>query len=227
MKTKIMNNKDDILLNIYSRLYARYGAQGWWPGRTRFEVIVGAILTQNTAWPNVEKAIHNLKKKRLLSPAKIRNMDTAELSGIIRPSGYHNVKAGTLKNFVNFLFFRYGGSLDRLSAQRMDKLRQELLGVNGIGPETCDSILLYAFKKPIFVVDAYTKRIFSRHGFVDENDGYGAVQDLFMGLLPRRERLYNEYHALIVRLGKECCRPKRDCGNCPLNLYRTRGSTKV
>lgn len=217
MKARIANRKNNSLLDIYRRLYAHYGAQGWWPGKTRFEVITGAILTQNTAWSNVEKAIRNLKEGGLLSPAKIRNMGAVRLSKIIRPSGYHNIKARTLANFVNLLFTRYRGSLNRFSAQRTDVMRQELLNVKGIGQETCDSILLYAFKKPIFVVDAYTKRIFSRHGFLDENEDYGFVQDLFMGCLPKSERLYNEYHALVVRVGKEYCRPKLDCGNCPLS----------
>ena len=204
------------LLSIYKRLYKLYGPQGWWPGRTRFEVIVGAILTQNTAWANVEKAVKNLKKDKLLSPEKIMRIKSASLAGLIRPAGYYNVKAKRLKNFVSFLYSRYGGSLGKLSSERTDRLRKVLLEVNGIGPETCDSIMLYAFKRPIFVVDAYTKRVFSRHDFFKESALYERVQKFFMDSLPKKEKLYNEYHALIVRLAKEFCRTKPDCVDCPL-----------
>jgi endonuclease III related protein len=206
----------NIFLEIYNRLYAFYGPQEWWPADTRFEVIVGAILTQNTAWPNVEKAIVNLKREGVLSPCKIKNIRIDSLARIIRPAGYYNVKAKRLKNFVSFLYSGYGGSLKRLSSQGTGKLRKELLNINGIGPETCDSIMLYAFKKRIFVVDTYTKRIFSRHSLVSGAAGYYDVHKIFMDNLPCRERLFNEYHALIVRLGKEFCRTKPRCVKCPL-----------
>ena len=188
----------------------------WWPGRTRFEVIVGAILTQNTAWSNVEKAIINLKRAEILSPKKLKAIPERSLAKLIRPAGYYNIKAKRLKHFISFLFSEYGGSLDRLSSENTYKLRKNLLDVNGIGPETCDSIMLYAFKKRIFVVDAYTKRIFSRHSIVARSADYHDVQKLFMDNLPKSGKLYNEYHALIVRLGKEFCRTKPDCKNCPL-----------
>ena len=206
-----------ILIKIYDKLYKFYGSQGWWPGNTRFEIIVGAILTQNTAWTNVEKAIKNLKNAKVLShPAKIKRMAARELAALIRPSGCYNIKSVRLKNFVNFLSAGYGADLFRVSRQETRALRQEMLAVNGIGPETCDSILLYAFNRPVFVVDAYTKRIFSRHGFFIEKAGYYEVQKIFMDSLPRDRRLYNEYHALVVRLGKEMCRTKPDCKRCPL-----------
>jgi len=209
-----LNNKS--LASIYKLLYKFYGPQNWWPGDTRFEIIVGAILTQNTAWSNVEKAISNLKKERLLSPEKIKNVKKASLASLIRPAGYYNIKAGRLKSFISFLFAEYGGSLNKLSSEESRRLRERLLNVNGIGPETCDSIMLYAFKRGSFVVDAYTKRIFSRHGFVRESDDYHYVQKYFVDNLPKSVRLYNEYHALIVRLAKDFCRTRPDCADCPL-----------
>ena len=205
------------LISAYSKLYESYGPQGWWPGHGRFEMIVGAILTQNTAWSNVRKAIKNLKAGGCLSsPAKLHELETKKLARLIRPAGYYNVKAKRLRNFTKFLADRYAGSLARLSKLKTARLRQELLGVNGIGPETCDSILLYAFRRPVFVVDAYTKRIFSRHGFFAEDADYESVQNLFMKALPPDEGIFNEYHALIVRLGKVCCRKKPVCEKCPL-----------
>ena len=210
------NTKKDRLLAVYKILHKTYGPQKWWPAKTRFEVIVGAILTQNTAWPNVEKAIANLKRTGVLSPEKLKNISLARLARLIRPSGYYNIKAKRLKNFVSFLYSDYGGSLDNLSSENKEKLRKELLNVNGIGPETCDSIMLYAFKKKTFVVDAYTKRIFSRHSLIKEICDYHKVQEFFMNNLPKSERLYNEYHALIVRLAKDFCKTKPDCKNCPL-----------
>ncbi len=204
------------LLQIYKRLYKFYGPQGWWPGHTRFEIIAGAILTQNTAWSNVEKAIANLKQKKLLSPEKLKNISNRSLASLIRPAGYYNIKAKRLKNFVAFLYSKYKGSLTRLSSENSGKLRKILLSINGIGPETRDSILLYAFKKPVFVVDAYTKRVFSRRGFFKVGDDYDKIQHFFMDNLPKSERLYNEYHALIVRLAKDKCRTKPECRDCPI-----------
>jgi endonuclease-3 related protein len=209
-------SKRRLLVRAYGRLYDFFGPQHWWPGETPFEVIVGAILTQNTAWSNVEKAIANLKKAGALSARRIRAMDTKALSRLIRPAGYFNVKAKRLKHFIDHLFSRYGGSLTRLSRRRTDFLRKELLSVNGIGPETCDSILLYAFGRKAFVVDAYTRRIFSRHGILDEDASYDEIQAVFTAALPKTESLYNEYHALIVRLGKDFCGKPPRCDGCPL-----------
>lgn len=212
-----MKGKNDKkLMAIFERLYKSYGPQDWWPGRTRFEIIVGAVLTQNTAWANVEKAMGNLKKEKLLSPQKIENLDRRVLARLIRPAGYYNIKAKRLKNFIDFLFSEYGGSIDKLAMQESGKMRHELLSINGIGPETCDSIMLYAFKRAVFVVDAYTKRIFSRHGFFKESATYDEVQKFFTANLPKDTDLYNEYHALIVRLGKELCRKKPKCGACAM-----------
>lgn len=209
------------LADIYGRLFKFYGPQGWWPGRSRLEVIVGAILTQNTAWTNVEKAIANLRGSgSLSSPVSITNMRRSSLSRLIRPAGYYNVKARRLKNFFDFLSGSYGGKIAGMKNIPTERLRPELLEVNGIGPETCDSILLYALDRPVFVVDAYTKRLLSRHGFCGGDAGYDEMQGLFMENLPRDTRLYNEYHALIVRLCKEHCRAKPVCDGCPLKGVR-------
>lgn len=219
MRNSSVSIPPGIFIRIYNKLYKFYGPQDWWPARSRFEVIVGAILTQNTAWTNVERAIRNLRAQGYLtSPRKICALDARELSRIIRPAGYHNVKAQRLKNFTDFLLNHYACRLDRLSRIPTDGLRGELLGVNGIGPETCDSILLYAFERPVFVVDAYTKRIFSRHGFFNQESTYEFVQGLFMKNLPTESILFNEYHALIVRLAKEYCRKSPRCGDCPLKI---------
>lgn len=209
-----MNKKN--LSHIYKILYKRFGPQHWWPGDTPFEIIVGAILTQNTAWSNVEKAITNLKSRKLLSPAGMKKIRKGELARLIRPAGYYNIKAGRLKNFISFLYAGYGGSLGRLSSEDDETLRKRLLGVNGIGPETCDSIMLYAFNRKAFVVDAYTRRIFSRHGFVGGSDDYHDIQKFFVDNLPKSAVLYNEYHALIVRLAKDFCKTRPDCGSCLL-----------
>lgn len=201
---------------IYDRLFERFGPQHWWPGETPFEIIVGAILTQNTNWTNVEKAIGNLKKAGVLTPDKLHALDMGALAELIRPAGYFNIKAGRLKHFLDRLFERFEGQLDRLGALPADRLREELLSIKGIGPETADSIALYAFDKPVFVVDAYTGRILGRHGLLEPQAGYEEVRMLFESTLPRDVRLYNEYHALLVRLGKEHCKPKPQCAGCPL-----------
>ena len=211
-----MNPAGKELLRVYTRLRKVYGPQRWWPAKTRFEVIIGAILTQNTAWSNVEKAIKKLKDSGLLSHEAIRNARPGTLERAIKSAGYFNVKAGRIKNFVRFLYDAYGGSLSRMAGGNTADLRTALLSVNGIGPETCDSILLYAFKRPVFVVDAYTKRIFARYGLFREGVSYGEVQSFFMDNLPKSERLYNEYHALIVRHAKEHCRTRPRCRACHL-----------
>ena len=205
-----------VLFRIYRELYGSFGPQQWWPGETRFEIIVGAILTQNTNWKNVEKAIKNLKAKKLLSPGKLHVLKQHQIARIIKPAGFFNVKAKRLKNFLDFLFDRYGGTFDLMEKKDTWVLRSELLGVNGIGPETADSILLYAFNKPVFVVDAYTKRIFSRHRLVSSSEGYQQLQELFHTHLHRDEGMFNEYHALIVTCAKRFCRSKPDCSSCPL-----------
>lgn len=215
------------LPEIYALLFARFGPQHWWPGDTPFEVIIGAILTQNTNWSNVEKAIVNLKNQRLLTPAKLHAIDTKKLASLIRPAGYFNIKAGRLKNFLNWFFENYSCKLKNLEGVPTPDLRQQLLSVKGVGPETADSILLYALNRPVFVVDAYTARICSRHYLIEEDadpsvvssgpNRYHHIQQLFESNLPSDVQLFNEYHALLVRLGKEFCRPAPKCESCPLN----------
>jgi endonuclease III related protein len=207
------------LLDLYRVLYRVYGPQHWWPGDTAFEMIVGALLTQNTAWINVEKAIANLKHERLLSVSRLFCVTEKKLASLIRPSGYFSIKTKRLKHLLEFIRCRYAGSLKKMFADDPHVLRRELLGVNGIGPETADCILLYAGEKPFFVIDAYTKRVFSRHGLISEKEEYHAVQRLFTANLPRNVRLFNEYHALIVRVGKEYCKKGEPrCNACPLEI---------
>jgi len=205
-----------ILQDIYDRLYRRFGPQHWWPGQTTFEIIVGAILTQNTNWGNVEKAINNLKRAGLLTPEKLHTLDIAELADLIRPAGYYNIKAARLKSFLNRLFEKFDGNLDRLSNLSTDQLREELLSIKGVGPETADSISLYAFNKPVFTVDAYTARILGRHRLTEPGAGYEDIRMLFESALPQEVQLYNEYHALLVHLGKEYCKTRAQCKGCPL-----------
>ena len=206
----------DRLLEIYHQLLARYGHRHWWPAETPFEVCVGAILTQNTNWGNVEKAIHNLKRAGLLTPDGILRTPRGELADLIRPAGFFNVKSERLQGFVAWLSERAGGSLDRLFETDWCELREELLAVRGIGRETADSILLYAGQQPTFVVDAYTKRLFSRLGLVRETIDYEELRSLFMAHLPADVALFNEYHALIVEHCKEHCRKRHRCEGCVL-----------
>jgi len=217
----------DQLKEIYDLLFERFGPQKWWPGDTPFEIIIGAILTQNTSWSNVERAIANLKKARVLTPDKLHNLAPAKLAELIWPAGYYNIKARRLKNFLDWLFENHAGKLKNLEKIPTDVLRCELLSIKGVGQETADSILLYALNRPVFVVDAYTARIASRHHLIDEgadpsavssgSNHYGEIQGLFESNLSADVRLFNEYHALLVRLGKEFCRPSPKCDSCPLN----------
>jgi len=177
---------------------------------------VGAILTQNTAWPNVEKAIANLKRAGLLDAEKIAYLPKKKLAKLIRPAGYFNVKAQRLQNLCRFLLSRGDTSLASFRKRRLASLRKELLGVNGVGAETADSILLYAFNKPTFVVDAYTRRILRRHGFISKGTTDEEVKHIFEENLPKSAKLYNEFHALFVALGKDHCRPRQRCQGCPL-----------
>jgi endonuclease-3 related protein len=205
------------LMSMYGRLLDRFGPQGWWPGRTPFEVAVGAVLTQNTNWGNVERAIGNLKRERALSARAISSMNHRRLASMIRPAGYFNVKARRLKSFVAYLKEDYGGSMKRMAGRGLAEVRHDLLSVNGIGPETADSIILYALHKPVFVIDAYTKRVLSRHGMIDGNEDYEQVRSLFEGSLEPDVRMFNEFHALFVVVGKHLCRPRNPrCGECPL-----------
>lgn len=207
----------EILRSIYQRLMDRYGPQHWWPAREPFEVIVGAILTQSAAWTNVEKAIDNLRTAGKLSPEMLRRLPDAELASLIHPCGYYNIKSRKLKAFVQWLGEQYGDDLDKLFAHDIDHLRRQLLGIYGIGEETADSIILYAGNKPVFVIDAYTRRIISRARLAPESNSYSAYQTFFMENLPADARLYNEYHALLVRLAKEVCQTRPLCCECCLN----------
>jgi endonuclease-3 related protein len=204
------------LNDIYQLLFERFGPQHWWPGETQFEIITGAILTQNTNWANVEKAIANLKSAGCLTPEKLYHLDLSQLAELIRPAGYYNIKASRLKNFINWLFDNYAGNPTNLESVDTDRLRAELLAIKGIGCETADSILLYALNRPIFVVDAYTSRVAVRHELIGPDANYEQLRELFQSNLPQDTKLFNEYHALLVKVGKEFCKPKAKCLDCPL-----------
>ena len=223
----IRNPKSEILMTIYRKLFQTYGPRHWWPGESSFEVMVGAILTQNTSWRNVEKAILKLKEKGVLNPRGIHCLKKPQLASLIKSSGYYRIKADRLKSFVDFLFKEYDGDLKKMGRMRLEGLRGKLLQVNGIGPETADSILLYGLKKPIFVIDTYTKRILSRHGIISEKAAYEEVQKLFMNHLSLDEKLFNEYHALLVHLGKTVCKKIPECEICPIKsiAHKIKGKT--
>jgi len=200
-------------------MFKAYGPQHWWPARTRFEIVIGAILTQNTAWANVERAIENLRQADCLSPQALRKLDHDRLAELIRPAGYFRIKARRLRNLLDWLFERFEGDLDRALDQPLPDLREHLLSVSGIGRETADSIILYAAGMPTFVVDAYTARILRRHGLIDETADYEQIKELFESHLPADAALFNEYHALLVAVGKRHCRPRARCTGCPLARF--------
>jgi endonuclease-3 related protein len=202
---------------IYRLLYEHFGPQGWWPGDSPFEIMVGAILTQNTSWKNVKKAVNNLKEAQLLNSEGIYECQREKLAELIRPAGYYNIKTKRLKNFITWFVEDYQGKIENLDGVDTSTLRQELLAVNGIGAETADSILLYALNRPVFVVDTYTARMAVRHQLIEFEIDYHSLQELFQSSLPEDVQLYNEYHALIVQVGKNYCKPKPKCENCPLN----------
>ncbi len=221
-----------LIIKVYNTLFAAFGHQGWWPlnnrhhqgrprtNRHKFEVCVGAILTQNTSWKNVEKSISNLIKHSIIAPKKIAGINKNKLAEFIRSSGYYNQKAKSLKVFSKYVLDNYNGNLERMFGKDVTALRAELLSIKGIGPETADSIILYAAEKPIFVIDAYTKRVFSRLGFCDEKIKYRDLQNIFMDSLrdsKNKTELFNEYHALIVELGKDYCKKRPACINCPIH----------
>lgn len=208
------------LAEFYRALDDELGERRWWPAETPFEVIVGAILTQNTTWTNVERAIARLREAGQLEAAGIRRVPLRRLERMVRSSGYYRQKAKKLKAFVAFLDAEFGGSLERMFASPTNQLREKLLEVHGIGPETADSILLYAGNHPVFVIDAYTRRVLSRHSLLDERAGYEEAQELFHRHLPREAPLFNQYHALLVEAGKRWCRPREArCQECPLGRF--------
>ena len=206
-----------MLTDVYRRLFDGFGPQHWWPGDSGFEMMLGAMLTQNTSWQNVERAIANLRQADLLEPHALYDVPVEELEELIRPAGYFRVKARRLRSLLEFFLTRYEGSLEAMFQTSLPELRQQLLGVHGVGPETADSILLYAGGLPSFVVDAYTHRILARHGWIGFDADYHQIQDHVQGELPRDVPMYNEFHALLVRLGKYYCwKSKPKCGQCPL-----------
>lgn len=201
----------------FDRLYSHYGDQRWWPAETKFEILVGAVLTQNTNWSNVEKAIVNLRYADALDLEEMSAMDEVLLAEYIRPSGYYNIKAKRLKNLLMMIRQRYDGSLALLAEDDWQSARENLLSVKGVGPETADAILLYVCEKPVFVVDSYTYRVFVRHNMLDEETDYQAIQDTFMDNLDHDVPLFNEYHALIVQVAKDYCKKTKPlCSGCPL-----------
>lgn len=205
---------------IYKALFERFGVQKWWPGDTPFEVVVGAVLTQNTNWGNVDKALNNLKREGVFSMEEVHRIPVERLASLIKPAGYFNVKAKRLKNVVAFMMEHYEGSFEKMEKESLEDLRKQFLSINGVGPETADAILLYALNKPVFVVDAYTKRFLRRHNMITSEADYGQVQKIFLEALGRDEKIFNEYHALIVRLGKDFCRTVPVCEQCPLSRIR-------
>lgn len=206
----------DLLREVYERLLGHYGPQRWWPADSRFEIIIGAILTQAVAWSNVEKAIANLRSAQALEPAALHALPTGELAHLIRPAGYYNAKARKIKAFVAHLHEHYRHDLDALLSKEAGALRHELLSIHGIGPETADSVMLYAAGQPIFVVDTYTRRLLSRISLVCDDIGYDDLQGTFENHLPSQVPLFREYHALIVQHGKCMCRKRPLCVACPL-----------
>jgi len=205
-------------MEIYNRLLSYFGPQRWWPAETPYEVVVGAILTQNTSWRNVERAIDNLKRNNLLDERKILNTPLGRLGDLIRPAGFYNIKSRRLKNITEYIVNNYGSTEElRRCDKNLYRLREELLSLKGIGRETADTILLYSLDRPIFVVDNYTKRIFSRYGIIDKNLDYDKIRTFFEGSIPRDVEIYKEYHALIVQLGKTFCKKRcPKCADCPL-----------
>lgn len=209
--------KDTLFLNIYQRLFKTFGQQHWWPGESPFEIMVGAILTQNTNWQNVEKAIDNIKKAGLLNPKDLLK-NRKKIPKLVRPSGFYKLKSKRLINFLKFFVGEYDGEFKKMAQEPTGILRTKLLRIEGIGPETADSILLYALKKPVFVVDAYTRRILLRHKIIKEENTYEEIQKIFEKNLPVDVQFYNEYHALIVRLGKNYCKKNEPlCDTCPIS----------
>ncbi len=214
-KVKALNQRD--LVGVFERLSKHFGKTRWWPADSRFEVMVGAILGQNTAWTNVEKALNNLRSADALTPTAILDLNHESLAELLRPSGYYNIKAKRLRNFVEWFYGQ--GECKQLDSRDTESLRLDLLAINGIGNETADDMLLYAFERPVFIVDAYTRRLFSRLGMIDGEEKYDELSGALGQALTGDAALYNEYHALIVNLAKDYCRVKPLCMSCPLGKH--------
>ncbi len=221
-----MTRSATLIRQIYDALLERFGPQNWWPAQSATEMMIGAILTQNTAWKNVEQALANLRREGLLDLRALHQTPVETLAQLIRPAGYYNIKARRLMNLIDFICTRYDCDLDAFFDQPAHTLREELLSISGVGRETADSIVLYAAKKPTFVVDAYTARILRRHFVIDETADYEEIKDLFESALPADEPLFNEYHALIVMCAKGYCRPRALCEHCPLNVFDHDGALR-
>ena len=210
----------EVLETYYGELLSQFGPQRWWPARTRLEVILGAILTQNTTWQNAARAVSRLRDAGLLRWPRLRKASVSQLESCVRPAGYFRQKARAIHAFAEWLDTTHHGSLDRLFRQTPQRARAQLLALRGLGPETADAILLYAGKLPFFVADAYTRRILARHKLTSAEDGYGATQEFLHQYLPADEGLYNEFHALLVETGKRHCKRKAaECEGCPLEPY--------
>ncbi len=226
-----MSQTSQILSEMYEAMRGRFGHQGWWPsfatgaasagkpGNSKLEICVGAILTQNTNWGNVEKALKNLLSAGCMSVSALHELSHDELAKLIRPAGYYNIKAKRLKNFIAAVHESFGDDFEAFLDRPVSTLREELLAINGIGRETADSMILYAAGKPSFVVDAYTYRILLRHGLIAPDDDYEAIKELFESSLPQDVELWNDYHAQLVAVGKNYCRPKAKCAGCPLEGF--------
>ncbi len=208
-----------LLMEFYQAMLQASGPQHWWPGQNALEIVIGAVLTQNTNWANVERAIKNLRKADLIDVAGLDRIAAEGLGELIRPAGYFRVKTKRLKNLMGFIMDRYQGDLEAMFDQPIGSLRRELLSINGVGPETADDIILYAAGKPTFVVDTYTYRVLLRHGLIDSDADYQQIKELFEQNLPEDVQLFNEYHALLVVVGKNHCRPKPRCQACPLECF--------
>jgi endonuclease III related protein len=211
-----VKNMEQRLLDIFNMLLNAFGKRGWWPGETELEIIIGAVLTQNTSWKNVEKAIDNLKYHNALDIHSLYKMDRDTLAMIIKASGFYNIKSKRLKNIINIIYNDYSSNILNLQNIDMWNIREKLLEINGIGKETADSIILYALNKPIFVIDVYTKRFLKNHGLYKEESDYDTIQRFFMKNLPNDTYLFNEFHALIVYLCQNYCKKVPLCNRCPL-----------
>jgi len=213
----VSGRRSNNYLDAYELLYTHFGPQHWWPGETPLEIMVGAVLTQNTNWTNVTKAIDNLRQDGMLGYSQLLSLSVDQLAQYIQPSGYYNLKAKRLHNLLEMVQNLYGGNLENFLDDDIVSAREKLLNVKGVGPETADSILLYACAQPVFVIDSYTHRVFSRHNLVEEEIDYHAMQAVFMDHLPADVRLFNEFHALIIRVAKQFCKKTNPlCEQCPL-----------